>query len=244
MKRKSTSLAVLAFSALAAVSSQGAVLYNSSDFSFTDGDIVGQDNWAAHSAAASVPVQVNVAGEITLTQGSGSREDVNVGVTPIAVGQTYYYGFDMVVSGGSTNVYFAHFKDSAFDFTTRLFLTAFTGSDFTLGLSASSSNPDVTWATGLDFGTLYRVIGSYSADDQLTRVWVNPVDESSTSISFTDSAAAAVSAFALRQASGNSTQIVSNVIVATTFNEAAIIPEPTAALLGGLGLLTLLRRRR
>ena len=33
-------------------------------------------------------------------------------------------------------------------------------------------------------------------------------------------------------------------IIATTFNEAAMIPEPSAALLGGLGLLALLSRRR
>lgn len=210
------------------------------------GNLVGQDGWVAHSGGGSIPIQVGAAGT-TLVQGSGSREDTNVPLTPISAGQTYYFGLDVVVNGGNTDVYFAHFKDAGTgtDFTTRTFVTPFQGSDFTFGLSAAGSAPDVAWATGLTFGETYRVVGSYTADTRLTRLWVDPVDEASTGISFTDPAAAAVAAFALRQAGGNSTQAVSNLAVGTTFT--AVVPEPSTvglAIAGGLGLAGIAARRR
>lgn len=236
----------MAFSIFAAVSSQGALFYNSNNFVFTAGDLVGQDGWAAHSAAGSVPIQVTSDGIIALEQGGGPREDANVAFGAIAAGQTYFFGLDVIVDADSANVYFAHFKDTGNDFTTRTFVTPFGGADFTFGLSAAGSSPDVTWATGLDFGTTYRLIGSYDADTQLTQLWVDPTDIDSTSISFTDPAPNNVSAFALRQATNStSTQMISNVYVGSSF-EAALtgIPEPSTALLGGLGILALLRRRR
>lgn len=210
------------------------------------GNLVGQDGWVAHSGGGSIPIQVGAAGT-TLGQGSSSREDANVPLTPISAGQTFYFGLDVVVTGGSTNAYFAHFKDAGTgtDFTTRTFVTPFVGADFTFGLSAAGSSPDAAWATGLSFGETYRVVGSYTADTQLTRLWVNPVNELSTNISSIDTAAAAVAAFALRQGSGNSTQVVSNLSVGTTFT--AVVPEPSTvglAVAGGLGLAGIAARRR
>jgi hypothetical protein len=226
-------VAVLAFSISS--ETQATTLYSSPLTAppLTSGDLVGQDGWVAHSGTGALAIQVGASGA-TLAQGSGAREDANVSFTPIAAGQTYYFGFDVVVNGGDTNVYFAHFKDVGSDFTTRTFVTPFAGSDFTFGLSPAGSAPDVTWATGLNFGESYRVIGSYTADTRLTRLWVNPLNELSTSISFTDPAAAAVSAFALRQAGGNSTQLISNLAVGTTF--AAVVPEPSTIALAAMGL--------
>ena len=188
------------------------------------GNLVGQDGWTAHDGGGSVPIQVGASGT-TLVQGSGGREDANVAFTPITAGQTYYFGFDVVVTGGNTNAYFAHFKDAAIDFTVRTFVTPSTnGGDFTFGLSPAGSSPEQTWATGLTFGQTYRVVGAYSADTRLNRLWVNPTSEGSTSLSAIDPAAAAVAAFALRQTAGNSTQLVSNLSVGTTWD--SVMPNP------------------
>ena len=181
------------------------------------GNLVGQDGWTAHSGTAN-QIQVGASG-VTLVQGSGSREDANVAFTPISTGQTYYFGFDVVVTGGNSNAYFAHFKDVANDFTVRTFVAPSTnGGDFSFGLSPDGSSPTNTWATGLTFGQTYRVVGAYAADTKLNRLWVNPTSEASTSLSAIDPAAAAVAAFALRQAGGNSTQLVSNLSVGTTWD--------------------------
>lgn len=201
------------------------------------GNLVGQDGWAAHSGSGSVPIQVGASGT-TLAQGSGTREDANVSFTPISAGETYFFGFDVVVNGGSTAVYFAHFKDSANDFTVRTFLgPSAIGGDFLFGLSPAGSVPEVTWGTGLAFGQTYRVVGAYTADTLLNRLWVDPVTEASTFISATETAAAAVSAFGLRQASGDSTQLISNLAVGTSFSDVAVVPEPSSIVLAGLGSL-------
>jgi len=183
------------------------------------GNLVGQDGWTAHSGTAN-QIQVGALGA-TLVQGSGSREDANVAFTPISAGQTYYFGFDVVVTGRNSNAYFAHFKDAGTgtDFTVRTFVAPSTnGGDFSFGLSPDGSSPTNTWASGLTFGQTYRVVGAYSADTRLNRLWVDPTSEGSTSLSAIDPAAAVVAAFALRQAGGNSTQLVSNLSVGTTWD--------------------------
>ena len=187
------------------------------------GNLVGQDGWTAHDGTAN---QIQVGGlGATLVQGSGSREDANVAFTPISAGQTYYFGFDVVVTGGNSNAYFAHFKDVTNDFTVRTFVAPSTnGGDFSFGLSPDGPSPTNTWATGLTFGQTYRVVGAYSADTRLNRLWVDPTSEGSTSLSAIDPAAAAVAAFALRQTAGNSTQLVSNLSVGTTWD--SVMPNP------------------
>jgi hypothetical protein len=242
--KKSLLIAALALTAFA---TQASILYNHNTETFTAGNIAGQNDWVAHNGAGSVPVQVATDGAVTLVQGAGSREDVNIAVTPITAGKTYFFGFDVVVTGGSTNAYFAHFKDAGTgtDFTVRTFITSFGGSDFTFGLSAAGSAPDVTWAQGLTFGDTYRVVGSYDADTRENRLWVNPTNISSTSISFVDPTANPVAAFALRQTTGNSTQVISNLIVSDDFTSAAI-PEPSmvALLLVGFGIVFRFIRRK
>ena len=43
---------------------------------------------------------------------------------------------------------------------------------------------------------------------------------------------------------GNNAQTFDNLVIGTTMADVDAIPEPSAALLGGLGMLALLRRRR
>ena len=249
----SSAAVALAILAAAAVQARAATLYSSPLTAppLTAGNLVWQDGWAAHSGAGVIPIQVTSSGTLVDSNGGGTREDANVAITPIAAGQTYYFGFDVVVNGATgvdpTTVYFAHFKDTANDFTTRTFVTPFAGSDFPFALSPSSSTPSVSWATGLSYGQTYRVVGSYANDSLETRLWVDPVTELSTSIAATDSAAAAVSSFALRQASANNTQLITNLAVGTSFADV-VNPVPEPSMLGiaaaGFGLLAAARRRR
>ncbi|GAA5481776.1 PEP-CTERM sorting domain-containing protein [Haloferula sargassicola] len=213
------------------------------DFSYPDGDLTTSAAWSNHSGSGSF-VQVT-SQTITLVQGSGSREDVNasLGIT-MGAGETYYASFDVTVSGGSTTAYFAHFKDSATGFNGRIFVAApSSGGDFTFGLSDVGSSPDTTFATDFSFNTSYKLVVSYDYDTGLSELWVNPTSEASPSISsVTADPSQPMEAFAFRQGSGNSTEVIDNLVVATTFAE--VVPEPSITLLGGIGLLGLLRRRR
>jgi hypothetical protein len=86
------------------------------------------------------------------------------------------------------------------------------------------------------------VVVSYDFDSKVNKLWIDPTDESSPSLSTTSATSDPIIAFAFRQASPNTsnTQIIDNLAVATTFTEAltgVAVPEPSALALAGLGLL-------
>ena len=87
---------------------------------------------------------------------------------------------------------------------------------------------------------------SYDFDTGDTELWINPVDVGSTSIvDLSGTAATAIEAVAFRQGSDyTGSQVVDNLVVATTFDEALTIPEPSSFMLLGIGSIALLRRRR
>ena len=139
---KKNTMTLMAAGVCAAVVAQvanAAVVYTSALTAppMTAGNLVGQDNWVAISGSGLTPIQVGVSGT-TLTQGSGSREDAGRSFTAIGANQTYYFGFNVKVTGGNTNVYFAHLGDGGTaNFAARVFVTASTGSDFTFGLGGA-----------------------------------------------------------------------------------------------------------
>ena len=210
------------------------------------GGLAGQDSWTVSSGTQNA-IQVGSAGT-TLVNGSGPREDLTHALTQITAGQTYYVGFDVTVSGGANMdnaTYFMAFNNGT-NFVTRMFITSATGSNFTFGLSGNN-NTIKDWSTGLTFGTTYRVVSSYTLDTNVTNLWVNPTSSASTSITSTAGGAATnVNSIVLRQDSGTSTELVSKMVVSTTFNEAATfpaVPAPGAAALLGLAALVSRRRR-
>lgn len=239
--KKTASLA-LALLATTCLTSQAAVLINET-FSYPDGNLAGNGGWLAHSGAGATPVQV-VSSTVVLNQGSGSREDVNVplGVT-MGAGDVFYASFDFTVSSGSTDVYFAHFKNTTTGFGSRVFVTAAPGGAGDYGIGIGEAALTVTFPTALDFGTTYKAVIAYSYDSRTSQLWIDPTSAASTSVTSTAATGDLfVSSFGLRQAGGNSTQIIDNLIVATTLNE--VIPEPTTTLLGLIGAVALIRRRR
>jgi hypothetical protein len=246
---------VLSFCALAASPALGALLVNE-DFTHPDGNLVGQTptpgpgaTWAAHSGGGALPVQV-LSGQITLAQGAGSREDVNAGTgATMGAGDKWYSAFDLTVptvTGAITDVYFAMFLTGTSNFDARIWLTAPTASGFRLAISNDNSITDLDGEvrTGdLAFDTKYRVVTVYDYTAMSGKLWINPVLESDPSFDPTDPGFSdAAVAYAFRQAAGNSTQVIDNLMVGTTFGD--VVPEPTTlALLAAAGMMFWHRRR-
>jgi hypothetical protein len=234
---------ITVISAICAVSftpaAVNASIFYTDTFSYPDGVLttVASPLWVGHSGTGTfIPV---AAGQISLAQGSGSRQDVNRATgSTIGAGQTWYAGFDVAVSGGSATAYFAHFISGTSVFGDRLFVTPTTG-DFTFGISQAGGAPDVSWGTALSFGTTYRVVLSYDFDTGANKLWVNPTVSGDTSITWSGVASTAFTGFAFRQGSGDSVQVIDNLVVGTTFNDVVVVPEPASAAIIGLGLLAL-----
>lgn len=243
-----------------------ATLLLNETFAHPDGNLVGNtptpgpgDAWAAHSAAGSDPIQVTSGGAVVV-QSSGSNEDVNseFGGFALGAGQKLYGAFDVTVSADNPILdfgdYFAHFRDGGF--TSRVFLMCQGGTvgsctgvgDYTYGISGSSSGPNAEWATTFSFGSTQRIVHSYDFDTGLVELWVNPVNEASTSITDTGNTGETVDSYGLRQTNffdPDPTTVIDNLCVGTSFDEAfQCIPEPSTLALFGLGALTLVRRRR
>jgi hypothetical protein len=251
MKLIAAALALVGMSGMAAHAS---ILVNE-PFA-TDGGLVGTNPtvggpWAAHSGAGSVPVQVS-SGAAIIAQGAGSREDVNVafaGGETAGAGEKFYASFDLTIADPAaavTSGYFAHFLQGTSSFTTRVWVApGTTSANFKLAISGGSTI-ESTWASDLSYGTTYKVVMLYDYDNALTtgaKLWVNPVNESSTSISSTTGFQNAIFALAFRQAAGNTSQTIDNVLVGTTFTD--VVPEPTGLAVLGIGAAVgLLARRR
>lgn len=175
-----------------------------------------------------------------LNQGSGSggREDANVGFARQPGTATTYARFDFALPRSQNSDIanldamgsnFVHFKSNLLTthFRARTGVLAPTGDgDFRLAINANGSRLDegVAWANGLRFDTMYRVVVSWNAASGESKLWLNPVDELSASISNTGhSTGQRLESFALRQSSDYSgIQYVDNLVVATTFAEALL----------------------
>ncbi|GJM10189.1 MAG: hypothetical protein DHS20C11_24650 [Lysobacteraceae bacterium] len=218
---------------LASTSSFATVLVDE-DFSHADGALVGQSpatggTWTAHSGAGNKPVQV-ASGQISLDQSSGSGEDINTSFMAMGSGDRIFAGFDLTLPSGQTvnpdanGLYFAHFKDGGTsNFRARVFITAPSGGgDFGIGLDGNGSTPSVVWAGDLAFDTTYKVVVSYDYDSGDTELWVDPVDEMSTSITdMAGTASTAIEAFALRQSNDyTGSQVIDNLSISDVFSES------------------------
>lgn len=241
-------------------SAANATLYYNETFSYPDGNLAGQDSWAAHSGAGSSPVQVT-SGAAILAQGAGSREDVNkVTGSTLGAGQTWYSAFNLTVSSagnvplaGTAPAYFAHFYTNSTTFRGKIFAVADTasGRDWSLAISNNANTPPASgfWSTGFLFSQTVRVISSYNFDTGLAQMWINATQQSDPSVSPNDVApASALTAYALRQADSSDPdpgQKIDNLCVADNFLDAVnCTPEPGTAGLLALGALGLIRRRR
>ena len=143
----------------------------------------------------------------------------------------------------AAGAYFAHFKDTTTsNFAARVFaMTGTPGSggyptNFTalpgtyrLGIAAAGNAPNQTFPVDLALNTDYQVVVGYDPVTlKVAMLWVDPLSSADTSVTTGDTVPGAVqsaimSSYAFRQAtsSGNGFFTISNLAVATTFDEAA-----------------------
>lgn len=248
MKEKLSLVAVVALCALPA---KAATVLYSTDFTdptYSDGALIGQDSWVLTNSTAN-PLNVADAagtGTVTLTT---SGQDVRRAFTPAqTVGSVYLTVEFTVASAQATGDYFVHLgvDNSTTLFYARTYIRS-EGTGFVMALG-TSSGPPTYGTTVLDFNTSYTMLARYDfvpgTGNDTGALFINPSDPlgvgdtayvAATTIG-TD--ASTISAVGLRQ--GNS----SNAAGVTIDSITVAIPEPTTALLGALGVLGLLRRRR
>lgn len=277
MKLRISSALFLALAVIVAVSGTAdATLFFTDHFDYADGDLTVYDGtgddvsgglWVPHSGTGNpIPVAVS-GGQAVLAQGNPASEDVNrLSGQTIALGETWYFAALVTVEDTRAgnglaldqDSYFMHLKDNtAGGFRTRIYVddpsTGVGGAGFSFGLSASSGNAAVNWATDTNFGEQYVIVGSYAVDTGETKLWVNPTDSSSPSITHTLAAAAflPIESLGMRQdfvSAGNTyTALIDAVALGTTFDEVlagVTIPEPSSAALALLSILGLSRGSR
>lgn len=117
--------------------------------------------------------------------------------------------------------YFAHLDGGAA--RARIFMTTngTVQGKFRLGLANGSNNVSVVWAVDLNTNQAYTVVMRQVISNATATLWVNPANESASSITAADPATAqSVNAFALRQDTGIGRFTLDDLVVATSFAEA------------------------
>ena len=198
-------------------------------FSYSDGSLIGNSTWANESGTAGDFLISS--GKAVIQHGTPS-EDVKFAFDSGA--GDVYVGFDFSVddlgapySGGTDYEYFAHI-----DFKARLDVQAgANGGDYTVGISSGSSTAEANWTTDLTFGQTYRAILKFDQVTGAAQLWINPTASSDTSISGTETGAATVENFDLRQSdsSENETVRADDLMIGKTFNDVLVFAESTAS---------------
>ncbi len=154
--------------------------------------------------------------------------------TLFAAGQSQWSGFSSY-DFGAERVFFGMFGQSG---ESRYFGVQITG-------GGNAASP-----IAVEAGKTYRLVGAVDFDSKLLKLWVNP-DATDFDDGTSHSADAQLAytltnwSTAVRLGSGGGADTTwDNLIVATTFAEAAAIPETSAALLALLGAAPLAFRRR
>jgi hypothetical protein len=230
-----------------ALNAAQATIYYNETFSYPDGNLTNSSGnlWITHSGTTQVGV---TDGKAILSGANSADVHRDTGVA-MGAGDVWYAGFDLTVSQVSGSIYFAHFLMGASTFGGKVMATTpSSGGDYRLGVSGiSGTSVTNMWATDSDYGTTYRVVVSYNYDTGYSQLWIDPTQQSDTSLLSQGFATDEMTSFALRQATPANASTIDNLIVATTFNEALGVPEPSSvalSVLGGFALLGLRARRK
>lgn len=247
MKRKNTRLAALTCAAFVgtAALSQAAVII-SEDFSYTDGSLNGQNGGTGFSGAWSSSSNVSSGAAATVGADSTAFRDLS---SAFSSSGTIWISFDWGYAstpqnGGSYGG-----------------LTFFTGVDenFLIGNTWPDPSPHNVWSingtavsseSNVGMKTAVARIQLGTGATSIVDLWVgatgSPVDVSGAALlTSTGRDLDGVNRIRILGYSGNgANQSFDNLIIGTTMADVDAVPETSTALLGGIGLLALLRRRR
>lgn len=258
--------AALSLAFCIAQGSASAALFFADGFDYANGELTVNDGtgddvsgglWAPHSGETFDDNIDVIDGQAELLN-SGSEDANRLAGAMMTFGDTWYYAALVTVNDTRANSadpinndYFIHFKDAAFGFRGRTYVSDPNAADpnkFTFGLSATSGGQVAQWADDLEFGTEYLVVTSYSFDTGESNLWVNPTDMSSTKITDVNGGGAGteINSLGIRQdfigGTPNNQILLDAVSLASTFDEAVagVIPEPSTVALSVLGLCGLI----
>lgn len=211
----------------------------SDDFStYPDGALTDNVGWTKFSGTEG-QIQV-VAGAVTLTD--ADSEDAGTAFAAQSSGEVFYaFDFSVADPGSYTGTdyeYFALFKDDAFDYGSRLDIAAFAVEGFKLGIAGGSSTAQSVWATNLDYDTSYRAVVRSDFATGISTLWISPSTINDVNIGSSADTVSQITTFGFRQAGATPNQTISvdNLVVSTTFAEAAgDPPSPTDPAISSTG---------
>jgi hypothetical protein len=244
--------ALLVATALYAGSATAATVLYSTDFTaptYSDGALIGQDNWVLTNATTN-PINVaNTAtnGTVTLVT---SGQDVRRAFAPAQTSGSVYMTVEFTVATAqATGDYFVHLGDNSTSlFYARTYIRS-SGAGFVMALGTSFGTTTLTYGTTvLDFNTSYTMLARYDfvpgLGNDTGALFINPTDELGVGdtayvlATTTGTDATTISSVSLRQGTA------SNAPGVTIDSITVAIPEPATTLLGALGIFGLIRRRR
>jgi hypothetical protein len=238
--------------------SQAATLLYSTDFNsptYVDGPLLGppaQDGWLITGTSVVNPIAVSNTATNGVVAIGITGQDINrpfTAVTP-ATASNVFLAVTINISAAGTGDYFLHLGDGgSSNFYSRLYTRAATDG-FVMGMSTSSGTV-VYSDTILTFGS-YNLLLRYDfiagATNDTGALFVNPTtldgsgDTAYTSATTVGADAASISSVNIRQ--GTSATTMPTLTLDNITVSANLIPEPATALLGALGFIGILRRRR
>jgi hypothetical protein len=248
MKKATTLLFAVALCAGFAASGSATVLI-SDGFNYPAGNLVPNGGWANFSGAVT-DLQVTALGRVT-GSGPNANDDHKLFTAQATTVKTYAC-FEVVIPapavvGPLKPIYFAMLKDAGTSiFVSRVYVLPLAGGGWTFGISHSSTSTTVgvtPWTSALSFDTNYRVVINYDPTTNTSKLWVNPANELSPSVTDTNALTTdvAVAGFGWRQSASSSTFppspgytgtvdwgfSVDNLGVGNTFDEACGQITPT-----------------